>query len=84
MRVMRGWFKSPLRVRGYRVPSRRFTVWALYYCLVYFVLPVLAIGLAWTCSAICCLSNFWAPVAMGSYVSGSEGSPAGKSMPASF
>ena len=43
---MRGWFKSPLRVRGYRVPSRRFTVWALYYCLVYFVLPVLAIGIA--------------------------------------
>ena len=43
---MRGWFKSPLRVRGYRVPSRRFTVWALYYCLVYFVLPVLVIGLA--------------------------------------
>jgi hypothetical protein len=42
--VMRAWFKKPVKVRGYVVPSRRYTIWALVYCLLYFALPVLAIG----------------------------------------
>lgn len=32
-------------VRGHRIPKRRFTRWALYYFVLYIVLPVLAVGL---------------------------------------
>ena len=41
---MRAWFKRPFEVRGYVVPSRRFTGWALFYCLLYFAIPVLVLG----------------------------------------
>ncbi len=41
---------SPARegttIRGRHIPRRRFTRWALYYFVIYLVVPVLAIGLA--------------------------------------
>lgn len=36
---------SVAAIRGYRIPKRRFTRWALYYFLLYVVLPVLAVSL---------------------------------------
>lgn len=36
---------SVAAIRGYRIPKRRFTRWALYYFLLYLVLPVLAVSL---------------------------------------
>ena len=33
------------KVRGQHIPKRRFTRWALYYFLLYVVLPVLAVSL---------------------------------------
>ncbi|NIA68385.1 hypothetical protein HBA54_07250 [Pelagibius litoralis] len=32
-------------IRGHRIPKRRFTRWALYYFILYIVLPVLAVSL---------------------------------------
>lgn len=37
--------ESVAAIRGYRIPKRRFTRWALYYFLLYVVLPVLAVSL---------------------------------------
>ena len=33
-------------IRGRHIPRRRFTRWALYYFVIYLVVPVLAVGLA--------------------------------------
>ena len=57
-------------VRGHRIPKRRFTRWALYYFLLYVVLPVLAVSLVFDallyfvftrftdhCYALFCLLN---------------------------
>ena len=35
---------GPKAVQGQVIPKRRFTRWALYYFLLYFCLPVLALG----------------------------------------
>ncbi|TQV80540.1 hypothetical protein [Denitrobaculum tricleocarpae] len=32
-------------IRGHRIPKRRFTRWALYYFMLYIVLPVLSVSL---------------------------------------
>ena len=36
---------APDSVLGHVIPRRRFTRWALYYVLLYFCLPLLALGL---------------------------------------
>lgn len=36
---------SDAAVLGHVIPKRRFTRWAVYYFLLYFCLPVLAVGL---------------------------------------
>ena len=37
---------GPEAVQGQVIPKRRFTRWALYYFVLYFCLPVLALGAA--------------------------------------
>lgn len=37
---------GPRSILGHTIPKRRFTRWAVYYFLLYFCLPVLALGLA--------------------------------------
>lgn len=37
--------KGPAEVQGQVIPKRRFTRWAAWYFLLYFCLPVLALGL---------------------------------------
>ena len=61
---------QPEEVLGHVIPKRRFTRWAAYYFLIYFCLPVLALGalvdallyfvftgLLGRCYAIFCLFN---------------------------
>ncbi len=38
-------FRKSRPVSGYDLPGRRFTIWALYYFLVYFALPLMATAL---------------------------------------
>jgi len=35
---------GPDSIHGHVIPKRRFTRWALYYFLLYFCLPILALG----------------------------------------
>ncbi len=37
--------KRVMEIRGHRIPKRRFTRWALYYFILYVVLPVLSVSL---------------------------------------
>lgn len=37
--------KAAAEIQGQIIPKRRFTRWAAYYFLLYFCLPVLALGL---------------------------------------